>query len=82
MFEGRKGKQWVNELRTRCPGLHGDSIFITRPTQANRLCDKDRFDAVDLLDMRSAAQGMCVLGMFKPVTAAQVKEIEDRMAMR
>jgi hypothetical protein len=82
LFEGRQGKLWVNVLRGRCVGLHRDSVFIMRPMQANRLCDKDRFDAVDRLDMRTAGAPTCVLGEFKPVTEAQVKEIENRMEMR
>lgn len=82
LFEGRQGKLWVNVLRGRCLGLHENSIFIMRPTQANRLCDKDRFEAVDRLDASRVASPTCVLGEFKPVTEAQVKEIRDRMEMR
>ena len=82
LFEGRKGKLWVNVLNGRCPGLHRDSVFIMRPMQANRLCDKDRFDAVDRLDTRTISAPTCVLGQFKPVTEAQVKEIENRLEMR
>jgi hypothetical protein len=82
LFEGRKGKLWVNVLRGRCLGLHDNSVFIMRPTQANRLCDKDRFEAVDRLDMHRVGSPTCVLGEFKPVTEAQVKEIRDRMDMR
>ena len=82
LFEGRKGKMWVNVLHGRCPGLHRDSVFIMRPMQANRLCDKDRFDAVDRLDTRTISAPTCTLGQFKPVTEAQVKEIENRLEMR
>lgn len=83
LFEGRQGRLWVNVLRGRCLGLDHNSIFVMRPNQAGRVCDMDRFSAVDRLS--SAGTGgalMCALGEFRPVTAAQVKEIEDRLEMR
>jgi hypothetical protein len=82
LFEGRKGRLWVNVLHGRCPGLHANSVFIMRPMQANRLCDKDRFDAVDRLDRQTITAPTCTLGQFKPVTEAQVEEIENRLEMR
>ena len=84
LFEGRKGKLWVNVLRGRCIGMHRDSIFVMRPTQANRVCDMDRFDAVDRSGLHATAitSPTCVFGEFKPVTKAQVEEIENRLEMR
>ena len=82
LFEGRQGRMWVNVLRGRCPNLRRDSIFIMKPMQANRVCDKDRFDAVDQLNRHTITAPTCVLGEFRPVTEAQVKEIEDRLKMR
>ena len=84
LFKGRKGKQWVNVLRGRCPSLNDNSTFVMRPTMAGRACDKDRFDVVERFDtVSSSTRGpTCVLGEFRPVTEAQVKEIEDRLEMR
>jgi hypothetical protein len=84
LFEGRKGRQWVNVLRGRCFNLDDNSVFIMTPSLAGRLCALDRFNVVDRIDSVSSARAApaCVLGEFKPVTEAQVKEIEDRLEMR
>ena len=85
LFEGRRGKQWVNVLRGRCPGLRDDSTFIMKPFTGGRTCDKDRFEVIDRTDI-SLSQGIvgptCVLGEFKPVAKAQLEEIETRLEMR
>ena len=84
LFRGRQERLWVNVLRGRCPNLNDHSVFIMKPNMPGRLCDTDRFEVVDRLnslsDINAAAQ--CALGEFKPVTAAQVKEIENRLEMR
>lgn len=84
LFEGRQGRLWVNVLRGRCLGLNRNSIFVMRPNQAGRLCDMDRFSAVDRLSSTPGADAAmaCALGEFRPVTAAQVEEIENRLEMR
>ena len=84
LFKGRQGRLWVNMLRGRCFGLNDNSTFIVRPNVSGRLCDMDRFSVID----RSASIATagtapnCVLGEFRPVTEAQVKEIENRLEMR
>lgn len=85
LFRGRQGKQWVNVLRGRCSGLNDDSIFIMKPNMGSRLCDADRFNVVDRFESLARAEASaptCVLGEFKPVTEAQVKEIQNRLEMR
>lgn len=84
LFEGRQGKLWVNTLRGRCATLDRNSVFITRPNVAGRLCDMDRFDVVPrgTVGTPAAAGSTCVLGEFKPVTEAQVQEVENRLSMR
>lgn len=84
LFKGRQGKLWVNVLRGRCLGLRDDSTFIMKPAQSGRLCDMDRFDVTDRVDPLARAGGAptCSLGIFKPVTEAQVEEIEARLEMR
>ncbi len=84
LFEGRHGKLWVNVLRGRCPGLGDDSLFIMKPKHGTRLCENDWFNVTDRFRSLSSADTAptCVLGEFKPVTEAQVKEIKARLAMR
>lgn len=82
LFQGRQGKQWVNFLRGRCPNLRDNSVFIIEPHLAGRLCDADRFNVVDRLDPVGGTGSTCILGEFRPVTEAQVKEIEARLEMR
>ena len=84
LFRGRQGKLWVNVLRGRCPNLDDDSIFIMTPSMGGRLCNADQFKLVDRLDSfsRASTAPTCVLGEFKPVTEAQVEEIEHRLDVR
>jgi hypothetical protein len=84
LFRGRQEKLWVNVLRGRCPNLNEHSVFIMKPNMASRLCDGDRFEATDRLGSLSSigALPQCVLGEFRPVTEAQVKEVENRLEMR
>jgi len=84
LFRGRQGKLWVNVLRGRCPNLDDDSVFVLKPSMGGRLCDTDRFNVADRFDSLSSANTAptCVLGEFKPVAEAQVKEIETRLEMR
>jgi hypothetical protein len=84
LFEGRQNRQWVNVLRGRCSGLHHDSVFVMKPNVSGRLCETDRFHVLDRFDSiaRADSAPMCVLGEFKPVVEAQVKEIEKRLEMR
>lgn len=84
LFWGRQDKRWVNVLRGRCSNLNRDSIFIMEPTSGTQVCELDRFRVGDRLDSVRNASMMptCVLGTFKPVTEAQVEEIEQRLEMR
>ena len=84
LFEGRNDKQWVNVLRGRCIGLNKGSKFIMKQNVSGRVCDMDRFDIADYIDPHtlSGKGPTCALGEFKPVTSAQVEEIENRLEMR
>ena len=84
LFEGRQGRLWVNVLRGRCFGLDDNVTFIVKPNIGGRLCDKDRFSVVDRGGSLSRASTgpTCLLGEFRPVTEAQVEEIEQRLEMR
>ena len=82
LFEGRQGQLWVNTLRGRCPGLDRYSVFIMRPNVAGLWCNMDHFSVVDRINSPAIAAPTCSLGDFKPVTEAQVKEIDERLEMR
>ena len=84
LFQGRQDRLWVNVLRGRCPGLDDDSVFVMQPSMGGRLCERDQFKVTDRFESlsRASTAPTCILGQFKPVTEDQVKEIEQRLAMR
>jgi len=83
LFEGKRDKQWINVLRARCSHLENGDFFIMEQTSARRMCASDqfqvsnRFNSTSWYDLGTGAT--CVLGEFKPVTRAQVEEIEKRL---
>jgi hypothetical protein len=82
LFEGRNGKQWINVLHGRCVSLDDDTVFVMHLTSSGRVCDKDRFEAVDRMALGAGMGPVCVFGEFKPVAKAQVQEIEARLEAR
>jgi hypothetical protein len=95
LFEGRRGRLWLNTLRTRCPDLRYGSILIVRPTLTmGRMCDMDTFRVGDWFDWPWyrrwpwqwgwgwGASGNCVLGEFQPVTESQVNLIEEAISKK
>jgi hypothetical protein len=84
LFEGKRGQLWVNVLRGRCSSLDTNSVLVMKPSLSGRLCEMDRFNVVYRFESLSSARSApsCVLGEFKPVTEAQVEEIEARLKMR
>lgn len=83
LFEGRKDKQWINVLRSRCRDLNRGDMFIVRPTSSTQMCNLDRFQVADPLSTRTwrdlGTGASCALGEFIPVTKSQVEEIEKRL---
>ena len=83
LFEGRNDKQWINVLRSRCSDLKRGGIFVMKPTAGGQLCNLDQFHVVDrigTISWRDLGTGpTCALGEFKPVTKAQVEEIQKRL---
>jgi hypothetical protein len=83
LFEGRRNKQWINVLRSRCSNLNRGGIFVMKPTSGGQMCNADLFRVVDrvgTISWRDLEMGpTCILGEFKPVTRAQVEEIEKRL---
>jgi hypothetical protein len=93
LFEGRRGKQWINELRSRCYDLRRGHVLMVTSFSVRRICDMDRFEVADWFywpwyrrwywpGYWGPSWGMgvqCSLGKFQPVTEAQVAAIEDAL---
>ena len=94
LFEGRRGRQWINKLHARCPDLRHGDILVIKPLSGSRMCDMDQFQVADWFDWpwyrrwpwhwgRTWGTGMvCSLGKFQPVTEVQVAEIEAVLERR
>lgn len=87
LFVGRRGKQWINRLRTSCFDLDRGDVLITRSFSSSRICERDTFDVADWFSWPwyrrypwqwgiGLGSGSCMLGEFRPVTEEQVREIE------
>ena len=94
LFEGLRGKMWVNTLRASCPDLRYGSMIVVKSFSWSRICDTDSFQAGDWFDRPmyrrwpwqwggSWGMGMqCSLGKFQPVTKDQVEEIKAAVKSR
>ncbi|MGB5335104.1 MAG: DUF6491 family protein [Woeseiaceae bacterium] len=88
LFEGRKGRFWINTLRGRCNDLRHGDVLVVRSFGTSRMCDMDSFQVADWFDWPWYRRwpwhwggtwntGMrCSLGKFQPVLEGQVQEIE------
>jgi hypothetical protein len=87
LFEGPRGKQWVNKLQTRCPDLQYASVLQVRSFSAMRVCHLDGFYPGDWFDWpwyrrwpwnwgRWPSGMRCTLGVFQPVNDEHVSAIE------
>lgn len=87
LFEGRRGKQWINTLRSPCHDLRYGHVLVVRSYSGMRMCERDQFQVADWFDWPwyrrwpwhwggTWSTGMtCSLGMFQPVTEDQVEAI-------
>jgi len=87
LFEGRRGKYWINTLAYRCPDLRFGDTLIMRRFSGMRMCATDRFNVADWFNWPWYRRWpwdwwstwntgtTCVLGQFQPVTEDQVTEI-------
>ena len=94
LFEGRRDRQWINTLRSRCPDLRYGDVLVVRSFSSMRMCDMDSFQVADWFDWPwyrrwpwhwGGGWGIgarCSLGKFQPVTEAQVEEIEALLDRR
>ena len=39
LFDGRRGKQWINVLRGRCNDLRHGDVLVVKLTMGSRMCD-------------------------------------------
>ena len=89
LFEGSRGRLWINKLPIRCPDLRHATVLRVRSTPSfGRMCRHDTFQAVDWFDWpwyrRSPWRWTspwhsgisCALGDFRAVTPAQVDALE------
>ncbi|MGI9238352.1 MAG: DUF6491 family protein [Woeseiaceae bacterium] len=88
LFEGRRGRLWINTLRGRCHDLRHGGVLVVKSFSASRMCDMDRFQVADWFEWPwyrrwpwrwGSAWTMgaqCSLGKFQPVVEGQVEEIE------
>ena len=94
LFEGRRGRLWINTLRSSCPDLRHGDVLIVRSFGSMRMCDMDSFEVTDWFDWPwyrrwpwhwggSWGAGMrCTLGKFQPVTEDQVDAITELLESR
>ena len=88
LFEGRRGKLWINTLRSRCYDLRHGDILVVKSFTGSRMCDMDSFQVADWFDWpwyrrwpwhwggTWSTGARCSLGKFQPVLESQVEEIE------
>ena len=88
VFEGRRGKLWLNTLRTRCPDLrHGRVLQVRSTWTVGRICELDNFMAGDWFSWPWYRRwpwywgpwgtgATCTFGEFQPVTSGQIDAIE------
>lgn len=94
LFDGRRDRQWINTLRSRCPDLRYGDVLVVRSFSSMRMCDMDSFQVADWFDWPWYRRwpwhwgggwgtgARCTLGKFQPVTEAQVEEIEAVLERR
>jgi len=95
LFEGLRGRQWINTLRSRCPDLEYGTILRVRSySSPGRICARDTFVADEWFTWpwyrrwpwhwgSPWGTGMtCTLGEFQPVTDEQVEAIEEILGSR
>jgi hypothetical protein len=94
LFEGRRGKLWINTLRMPCHDLRYGDVLIVRQFSSMRMCAMDSFEVADWFAWpwyrrwpwywgRNWGMGMrCTLGEFQPVSESQVADIEAVLRSR
>jgi len=95
VFEGSRGRLWLNTLRMPCPDLRfATALRVKSIYSYGRICDMDSFKPGDWFDWpwyrrspwtwgsRWGTGLTCSLGKFQPVNEGQVSAIEAALKTR
>ena len=83
LFRGRRGKAWLNVLRSRCVGLRRHDIPRFEFRASSQLCSLDTFVGLDSnFSGFSRSSAPCALGDFQPVSEEQVALIKATVESR
>ena len=80
VFHGRRGKAWLNRLRSACIGVRREDT-LAFDLRNGRLCDLDTFSSIDAFGgsmERSSAR--CSLGKFEPISLEQAEMLKEGLA--
>jgi len=75
LFELTGGDLYLNRFPHPCPGLRKNDTYMTR-TSLNRLCNLDIITELNQTGFGFTPGASCGLGMFEPVTEAQVEMVK------
>lgn len=77
VFRGSRDTLWINELRSRCPGLRRDDVLVF-DLHASRACELDTFTAADRSAFFWRQSGpTCTLGKFREIEPQRLEAIES-----
>ncbi|MDH4108193.1 MAG: DUF6491 family protein [Gammaproteobacteria bacterium] len=93
LFEGQRGKQWINQLHMRCFDLEYAQALRVRSFSMMRMCEFDSFMPGDWFDWPWYRRwpwhwggwptgSTCTLGKFHPVSEEHVLAIEAAIRSR
>lgn len=94
VFEGRRGRLWLNTLHGPCPDLEYAQVLRVKSISFTQICRMDRFQPSDWFywpwyrrwpwsyDRGWGTAMSCTLGDFRPVSEEQVAEIEAVLRAR
>lgn len=69
---------WLNELRSRCPGLHrNDTLLFER--RGSRLCTLDRAEVIERFLFWRRSGPVCTLGEFHRLTEPQAALLREAL---
>jgi hypothetical protein len=75
LFRMNDGKQYLNTLPHRCPGMRKDQPYLVR-TIGDRLCDLDLVTMLDTAPFGFMPGASCGLSKFEPVTNEQIEMVK------
>ncbi len=78
IFRMKGGKNYLNVLPHRCPGLRRNQPFMYR-TSLSVLCDVDMITVLDTGGFGLRPMASCGLGRFMPMLDADIDAIRDEL---